>query len=203
MRIYEAARATVTIGDVPIDAFDLTIDAAGDPEPPASVSMSASGTIKLAVFPTPWGPPWDAEEAYVWLWRWMRRCRRLKAWRCGIYAPLKVDIRYAPTSIGYAIPEERGIGPIGVTAGWWPADALATLLHELAHLACGPWHGHDEKWRQIFKAATYELTGVRVRDPKGPRYWKGEDRGDRRWRLDKAVTLAIQESFDRRGGSEP
>lgn len=51
-----------------------------------------------------------------------------------------------------------------VTAGSDPADARATIIHELAHLAVDERAHHGDKWRGVFADAIHELTG---RTPSG------------------------------------
>jgi hypothetical protein len=59
-------------------------------------------------------------------------------------------------SSGHAYGNNRFV----ITAGSDPADARATILHEIAHCAAGYNGGaHNDKWRSIFTSATVELTG--------------------------------------------
>lgn len=53
-----------------------------------------------------------------------------------------------------------GQGRFVVTAGTDEGDALATILHEIAHLAAWE-HGHGPGWRSVFADAVQEVTGER------------------------------------------
>lgn len=52
-------------------------------------------------------------------------------------------------------------GHFVITAGSDYADALTTILHEIAHLATWDDRGHGPAWRACFADAVEEVTGVR------------------------------------------
>lgn len=98
----------------------------------------------------------------------MCRFRSLKAFkgtRLGRYIPtLKVRLASKKVeSLGRAWPGRWMIQIVnypGITA----EDVRETLLHELAHLAT-PHHGHDVRWKAVFRCACEEAFGVRPRLP--------------------------------------
>lgn len=104
-----------------------------------------------------------------WLRAWARPLERLGAFG-GV--PLRVEyeflVEWRPghdrrRSSGLAFQLGSGVGRVIVRAGTWQADALATLVHELAHVALGPNTGHGSRWARTFVDAVYELTGEEVR----------------------------------------
>lgn len=72
----------------------------------------------------------------------------------GVDGPVYYDEPAKARTSGHAYGTRR----IALTAGTDRADALATLLHELAHCAC-PRESHGDGWRSTFVAAVEELTG--------------------------------------------
>lgn len=86
------------------------------------------------------------------------RWRTLAAWRAHL--PALVAIRkMAPGQrrMGLAHPDEcRAI----VYVSGDLAEDLATVIHELAHLAAPNHANHGEQWCELFIAATAEVTGL-------------------------------------------
>lgn len=76
-----------------------------------------------------------------------------------------------------------GTSRFALTIGADRADALATLLHELAHLATPRDRGHGDLWRAVFFEACEELLGV------APKLGDGTKRG-----VHDAVAAAVRAS---------
>lgn len=68
-------------------------------------------------------------------------------------------------SSGHAYGSKRMV----VTAGSDRADALTTIIHELAHLAAPPREVHGDRWRGLFAEAIREVTG-QTPEPTGRTY---------------------------------
>lgn len=89
-------------------------------------------------------------------------------------------------STGEAFRCQNGSGRILVRVGDDFADALATLLHEMAHIAAWPEGDephHSRRWRLAYTAACLEVTGVRVSPDQG------------QCRIDRAVREAMRERY--------
>ena len=90
---------------------------------------------------------------------WANRWRNLRAWGRELS---EVQIEYRSRSeevgsysTGLAFPVRRRIV---ITHGSDMSDALACVLHELAHLAVDGREWHGRKWRLMFLTAVGEVT---------------------------------------------
>lgn len=85
-----------------------------------------------------------------------RRWRHLKVWKVSLAdAIFTLGIRDGAESTGLADEE-----CMRVTAGNNKADAYATVLHELAHMACMRRdidNGHGHEWRELFRQAAQTI----------------------------------------------
>lgn len=125
-----------------------------------------------------------------WVWAWTERAMRLRAWGPAMHVELHVD-DYQGGDRGLARTWAVGQGRIDVYADDDRADVLATVLHELAHVAVGPGVAHAPPWRWAFAAAVRELTGHAI-----TRSWW--PRADQR-KLDERATEAVRRWFAKRG----
>ena len=116
---------------------------------------------------------------------------------CGLRAWYPVDMRGVQVEVKF----RRGWGSTGqattsrthgqadviVRLGEDEADGLATLLHELAHVAAQRrgYDGHDQGWRSIFRAAVLEVFGEEIVDQGGniPLTSRVADAFRRKWRI--------------------
>lgn len=103
-----------------------------------------------------------------------------KVWEAGERIPPGTPVPATEQSTGTAWFFQRRFA---VTAGADRADALATLIHELAHLATPGDKAHGDKWRSVFFSAAWEVLGV---EPK----LEGAGRYD----VHRAVREAVLES---------
>lgn len=90
---------------------------------------------------------------------WASRWRGLRAWGRPLEeVTVEFRERRACYSTGVAYP---GLRRIVVTAGADVPEALATILHELAHQAAGRAEDHHgARWRRIYGQAVAEVTGI-------------------------------------------
>lgn len=89
---------------------------------------------------------------------WADRWRSLKSWgRPLSEVETKVVSRKGSHSTGVAYPTRR---TCRVRAGHDLPDALATVLHEYAHLAAPADAHHGIAWRSRFVEAVAEVTGI-------------------------------------------
>jgi len=96
---------------------------------------------------------------------WAVKWRALNAWENLQVRPTALIIRRGSkkkNTSGHAYPSGHGRGRIIITAGSDGADALATLLHEMAHLRAGPNAAHGPRWRGFFLEAAREVTGQTI-----------------------------------------
>lgn len=105
--------------------------------------------------------PWKA-ALEIWADRW----RDLKAWGRTL-EEVTIELRQRSEGVGrystgVCYPTLRRIV---VTAGSDVPQALATILHELAHAAAPGDEGHGDRWQAIFAAAVLEVTGIRLVHP--------------------------------------
>jgi SprT-like family len=101
-----------------------------------------------------------------WLHSWAIRMRNLRAWDgCAVVVDRMRVLVGDPESKGWqglAGRHQRGCGDIDIVVHSTPANALSTLVHEMAHLAAmvnGRMLSHGRRWRSIFAAAIGEVTG--------------------------------------------
>ena len=92
---------------------------------------------------------------------WVERWRGLRAWRRPL-EEVEVRVRTRNSrcgqySTGKSVAARR---TITITAGANMPDALATILHEYAHVAVPSGARHGEAWQQRFAEAVTEVTGV-------------------------------------------
>ena len=87
-----------------------------------------------------------------------RRYARLRAWGRDLSS---VPLRLLHRPDRLASTGEASLQGIRIVAGRCPYDAHATLLHELAHMADGPWRRppHGTRWRERYALAVAEETG--------------------------------------------
>lgn len=93
----------------------------------------------------------------------------LRAWQPVDMRSVHVAVKFRKgwASTGSAlVSKTHGQVDIIVRLGVDEADGLATLLHELAHVAAQRrgHEGHDGGWRDIFRAAALEVLGEEVVD---------------------------------------
>lgn len=102
--------------------------------------------------------PEEIATEYPWVLRGLgRKWARLKLWGRDIsQCEIKISQCDNLASTGHAWPNKN---KLEVIAGRDKADGLATLVHELAHLAAGQKHDHDRKWRMIFREAVEHICG--------------------------------------------
>lgn len=85
-------------------------------------------------------------------------------------AELTLTTRHGAEATGHAecLP---GRYRILVSVGYDMADAHATLLHEMAHVAAG-WDRqfHTREWREVFASAAAQITGIQVAIPRGSHF---------------------------------
>jgi hypothetical protein len=126
---------------------------------------------------------------------WAHHWRDLRAWG----RPLE-EITVKIT--GRDNHKTPGCGGVGSTGTAWPTkrdtviragsdlpDALATILHEYAHLAAPGDVAHGLPWSSRFAAAVYEVTGIAICDD--------GDKGQ----VDRAATAAVR-SWWKASGNE-
>lgn len=94
---------------------------------------------------------------------WAEHWRVLRAWG----RPLEeVEIVFRDRdgwgSTGLAQRCGNGDRTAIVRAGSDMADALVTILHELAHLAVLDHVGHGDAWRERYAEAVLEVTGIQI-----------------------------------------
>lgn len=94
----------------------------------------------------------------------------LSTWRPVDLRGVRVAVKFRRqrwASTGLAATSTRhGQADVIVRLGEDEAHGLATLLHELAHVAAARrgHSGHDRGWHEIFRAATREVTGEEILD---------------------------------------
>jgi hypothetical protein len=87
---------------------------------------------------------------------WAHTWRNLAAWGAQLPATFKIVPHKGQRRLGRADCLKRQ-AEILVTGQL--AEDLATVLHELAHLAAPNYVRHEEPWRLMFAAAVAEATG--------------------------------------------
>jgi hypothetical protein len=88
-----------------------------------------------------------------------RRYAKLAAWERDL-TDVTITIRHSAQAIQTS--GRAWLDRIVVTVGSDVADAHATILHELAHVAAGQDEWHGARWRGFFLAAASEVCGRRV-----------------------------------------
>lgn len=92
---------------------------------------------------------------------WANRWRSLAAWRGQVAMKITVKTRKTRRRVGSAWSHEgRAIVYVTNDLG----HDLATVLHELAHLAAPNSEHHGEHWRTLFVAAAVEVFGGSIDD---------------------------------------
>lgn len=120
---------------------------------------------------------------------WAERWRSLSAWRAVIPMQLKFE-PYKRGFVGIA-HSHKGLAKIRLTGKL--AHDLATVLHELAHLAAPNSEHHGEHWRKLFVAAAVEALG-------GPDDYEIDDVNYSE--LDKQVEDAVRAWLKRTGQAD-
>lgn len=129
--------------------------------------------------------------------------RNLAAWRPvdmrGVRVVVKFRRRWASTGVA-ATSRAHGQAEVIVRLGEDEADGLATLLHELAHVAAQRrgCDGHDAGWRAIFRAAAQEVVGEEIADVRANLALTDlvADAIRRKWQLQLAAGRTVRRAED-------
>lgn len=150
----------------------------------ASAKRLRAATIRAAaadVYPKGWLLSWLPRVVALKTWggtvkveAQIREARGRKRWKLDDAGKPVSDGRLPPPArssghawvlppITYTSDHQRIFrGRFAVTAGTMRADALETMIHEIAHIVAPREVHHGDQWRSLLVAAVEELTGARV-----------------------------------------